>query len=341
MRDRAYRLVLSAAALSVAVLFLASVGFGAVPLSPARIAAAVAGRLFSGVASPEAAIILELRLPRAVLATLVGAALGLAGTGFQGFFRNPLADPYIIGASSGAALGAAIAMTAGLPALFALPAAPAAAFAGALAATALTFAVARTAGDPPAAATLLLAGSAINALFSAALSLVLVLRDRDLNRVYYWLLGGFSGAGWPDVAGAAAPLTIGMLLLASAARPLDLLSGGEASAAGLGLDVKRARLVIAGGAALAAASAVAVAGIIGFVGLVAPHIARLMVGPGHRRLFPAAGLVGAALVLAADLAARVLAPPLELPIGVVTSAIGAPFFLYLLTKRGARLGAPR
>lgn len=330
---------LLAAALLTAL--AASVALGAVPLRPADLARALRAAA-AGLPQDEAGIIfLELRLPRALLAAAVGAALAVAGAGFQGFFRNPLADPYIIGASSGAALGAAVAIALGFGG-FAFASGPAiAAFAGALLATFLAFAVARSVGDPPPAAALLLAGTALSALFSAALSFVVVVKDKDLHKIYYWLLGGFGGTSWTDLAASVPFMAAGCLLVAAASRPLDLLAFGEETARGAGLDVKKARLVVALGSSLAAAAAVSTAGIVAFVGLVAPHAARLIVGPAHRRLLPASALAGALLVVAADLAARTAVAPSELPIGVVTSAIGAPFFLFLLARLGRRLGGAR
>ncbi len=321
----------------LAASFLLSLCVGAVRLSPADVYAAI-GEALRGGESAALTILFSLRLPRAVLAVAVGAALAVAGTGFQGFFRNPLADPYVIGASAGAALGAALALVAALPSFGPVSAPAAAAFVGALGATFLAFAVAAAAGNPPPATALLLAGTALGSLFSAALSFVLAVRDRDLHRVYYWLLGGFGGTTWTAVGAALPVMALGCLLVFLASRPLDLLAFGEDTADSLGLDVKRARLVVAVGASLAAAAAVSAAGIIGFVGLVAPHAVRLVAGPSHRRLIPASAVAGALLVSLADLVSRVAAAPLELPVGVITALIGAPFFLYLMAKYGKRGG---
>ncbi len=325
-------LVASLSALFAASFFL-SLCVGAVRLSLADVYSAI-GLFLKGGDSATVTILFSLRLPRAILAAAVGAALAVAGTGFQGFFRNPLADPYVIGASSGAALGAALALVAALPSFGPVSAPAAAAFAGALGATFLAFAVARSSGNPPPATALLLAGTALSALFSAALSFVLAVRDRDLHRVYYWLLGGFGGTTWTEVGAALPVMAIGCSLVFLASRPLDLLAFGEDTADSLGLDVKKARLVVAVGASLAAAAAVSSAGIIGFVGLVAPHAVRLVAGPSHRRLIPASAVAGALLVSLADLVSRVAAAPLELPVGVITALIGAPFFLYLMAKYG-------
>lgn len=333
-----YIAVISALSVSVGAALVASVVVGAVPIPVSDALGAIAGLLSGRRDGATATIIVDLRLARGLLAACVGAALAVSGTAFQGFFRNPLADPYVIGASSGAAFGAALAIALGLGEVGPVSGPAAAAFAGALAAVAAAFFVSRLGGKTPPAAALLLAGTALSSLFSAALSLVIVVKDKELYRVYYWLLGGFAGSSWKELLSALPAMFVGCLLVWAAARPLDLLAFGEDAAGGMGLDVGKARLLIAAGASLAAASAVAAAGIIGFVGLVAPHIVRLLIGPSHRRLLPAAALAGALLVSLADTAARTVAAPIELPIGVITSLIGGPFFLYLIAKKGRFLG---
>jgi iron complex transport system permease protein len=285
-----------------------------------------------------AAVLFEIRLPRLLLALGVGASLGIAGAAFQGLFRNALADPYIIGASSGASLGAGLALALGLGLRFPFSPVPLFAFAGSLAAVLLAFAVSRAAGNPPPAAALLLAGTSIGALFSGFLSLTLVIRDRSLYQVYYWLLGSLGGAGWRELFAALPVMGAGSLVIFLHARPLDLLIQGEAAAESLGLSVNRTRICVIIGASLSAAAAVSAAGIIGFVGLIAPHGVRLFTGPAHRRLLPASALAGALILLLADTLARIAAPPLEIPLGIITSLAGAPFFLYLLAKQGRNLG---
>ncbi|MDR2028805.1 MAG: iron ABC transporter permease [Treponema sp.] len=288
-------------------------------------------------------ILFDIRLPRIFLAMAVGASLAVSGAAFQGFFRNSLADPYVIGASSGAALGAALAIVTGfrVPALVsAAGISPAAlcAFAGSLAAVFLAFTISRSAGNPPPAAALLLAGTSLGAFFSALLSLILVLKDRDLHRVYYWLLGSLGNSSWAELSAALPVMAAGSLIIFLSGRPLDLLLQGEEEAESLGVDVKKARIIIALGASLATAAAVASAGIIGFVGLIAPHGVRMFTGPSHKRLLPAAALAGALLVLLADILARSALPPLELPIGIICSLAGAPFFIFLLVRLGGRPG---
>jgi len=338
MTRRAYLGILAVLIVLLSLAILASLGMGAVRLRLSETIQVLLS-LFTGRKEGIATtIVLDLRLARTLLAAAVGVSLAVSGTAFQGFFRNPLADPYVIGASSGAALGAALAIVFGAPQFSAFSTPALAAFVGALAAVGLAFFVSRVAGDPPPAAALLLAGTALSSLFSAALSLVLVVKDKDMARVYYWLLGGFGGTGWSDLIAVGPVMLLGCLIVTVASRPLDLLSFGEEQAGSLGLDVKRSRAIIAAGASLAAAAAVSAAGIIGFVGLVAPHAARLIVGPSHKRLIPAAALTGALLVVLSDVVARTAASPLELPVGIVTSAVGAPFFLYLLARKAKGLG---
>lgn len=344
MSHRRYGLSLLALSLVLLGTLVYSLLVGAVDLPGKELWSALVSWVFKGkglwttVDSTTVTILFSIRMPRILLALSVGASLSVSGTAFQGFFKNILADPYVIGASSGAAFGAALAMVLQIPALGPVSSASLFAFVGALGATVLAFAISRASGDPPPAAALLLAGSALSALFSSLLSLVLVARDKDLHRVYYWLLGGLGGTTWIELAYTIPLMVLGCTLVFLAARPLDLLVQGDDVAQSLGLNVKRARLIVALGASMAAAAAVSSAGIIGFVGLVAPHMVRLLIGPSHGRLLPAAALGGAILVLLADLIARTVASPMELPIGIVTSLIGSPFFIYLLVKRGRNLG---
>jgi iron complex transport system permease protein len=286
-----------------------------------------------------AIVLLEIRLPRVLLALAVGASLAVSGAAFQGFFRNALADPYVIGSSSGAALGAAAAMADG----WTLTGSPfygvtAAAFAGALLAVGLAFALARAVGNPPPAAALLLAGMSIGAFFSALLSMILVLKDRDLYRVYYWLLGSLAAASWTQLAVVLPVMVFGAVLIFFQGRCLDILLQGDETAESLGVDTGKTRLVVALGSSLTCAAAVSVCGIVGFVGLIAPHAMRILTGPAHRKLLPASALAGAIFLVTADTLSRILIPPMEVPIGIICSLAGCPFFLYLLTRRGHNRG---
>lgn len=306
-----------------------SLGIGAAPLTPGQVAAALAG---SSLTEAHEAIVWDLRLARGLLVCLCGMALGAAGAGFQGLFRNPLADPYIVGASSGAALGATLSVVLAKVTGLHLPIG-AAAFAGALVAVSMAGALAEASGMESLAA-LLLSGLTLGSVFSALASLLLLLDDQALREVFAWMLGGFGGRSWPQLQQTAWIAPIGMAALWSMSRPLDALTVGEDGARTLGLDLRWARFIIITAASLATAAAVAAGGIIGFVGLVAPHLARAVFGAAHARLIPAAMLTGGLLLLGADALARGLLPPLELPIGVLTTLLGAPFFIFILRFKG-------
>jgi iron complex transport system permease protein len=339
--DRRARLLLAGLVVVLAAALLVAVGAGALAIPPGRVVAFLLGDPFGHAGDGiEATVIRVVRLPRVLLVALAGAALGVAGVMMQGLFRNPLADPGLIGVASGAGLAAALVIVAGdrwfgagaLP--FALQ--PAAAFVGALAATALVYRLATRAGATS-VAVLLLAGLAIGALASAGIGLLVFLADdRQLRDITFWTLGSFGGATWSRLA-VAAPLLAAVVVAAPLlARPLDALALGEADAYHLGVPVERVKRLTVVLTALAVGAAVAVAGVIAFVGVVVPHIGRLLVGPRHARLAPAAALLGAALLLLADTAARTLAAPAEMPLGVLTAAVGAPVFLHLLLARRDR-----
>ena len=319
---------------------------GSVPLS---LSDAVEGFFFligRGGDETAAALLFRIRLPRLLLAALVGASLGTSGACFQGLFRNSLADPYIIGASSGAALGAAFAVSIGgglgmglLSGHFFQMAGPGVcAFVGSLGAVFLAFVISRASGNVPSPGTLILAGTSVSAFCSALLALVLVMKDRSLIQVYYWLLGSLSGSTWLRIISALPFMILGNVVIFLSVRPLDLLLQGEDAAESLGLDPLKTRFILAMAATLPVAAAVSVSGVIGFVGLIAPHGVRFFTGPGHRRLLPASALAGALITLIADNLARTLIPPVELPLGVITSLGGAPFFLFLLARQKGRGG---
>ncbi len=318
---------------------LASLCLGAAPIAPRAVLAALAARalpghpLFGAADPVTTTIIWELRLARSLIAAVAGAALGTSGAVLQGLFRNPLADPYALGVSSGASLGAVLAIAIGIaPPLARSGGVEAAAFAGAIAAAAIVYAVARAGVRTAPTAALLLAGAAVGSFLSAAVSLIVSLNDRDLHRVFFWLLGGFGGKSWGELWSALPPAAAAVGLAMLLARPLDLLGAGEEAAASLGLDVGKTRFLAVAASSLGAAAAVSSGGVIGFVGLIGPHFARIIVGPAHRRLIPASALAGAALLALADALARSVAAPLELPVGVVTALVGAPLFLRLLAR---------
>jgi len=284
----------------------------------------------------ERTVLLELRLSRVLLAASVGAALAIAGACLQGLFRNPLAEPQLIGVSSGAALGAIAMIVVGeglvLPAVLAPFAMPLAAIAGAMTVTASLYAFASRHRDSG-VTTLLLAGIAINAIAAVGIGLFTwVANDGELRALTFWTLGSFGSAQWDTALPAMILIAVAGTLLLPGARALDLLQLGEMEAQRLGVSVPRLKRRLVFGAAGAVGAGVAVSGIIGFVGLVVPHIARLLGGVHHRYLLPASALLGAALAVVADLGARTLVTPAEMPVGLLTSAIGAPFFLWLILR---------
>jgi iron complex transport system permease protein len=293
-------------------------------------------------ASPSVArdqlILLSIRLPRIVMACSVGALLAGAGTIMQGLFRNPLADPGLVGVSAGAGLAVAAAVVIGDRALpgtminlpFLLPVA---AFAGALAATALLYRIATWQGRTS-VATMLLAGIALGALASAGTGLLVFLADdRQLRDITFWMLGSLAGATWQKVSTILPFVALLLLSFTVVGRGLDLLVLGEAEAFHMGIAVERLKRLLIVLVAGAAGAAVSVSGVIGFVGIVVPHLLRLVIGPGHRLLLPASACAGAILLVIADTFARTVAAPAELPIGIVTAIIGAPFFLFLLLRQ--------
>lgn len=317
------------------VVVTAAVLLGAIDLGWQRVLGEVFAQLTGGL-SPlserEAAILWELRVPRVVLACLVGAALAVSGAAFQGVFRNPLADPYLLGAAAGAGLGATLAV-------FAVPTfstgsvfgpLPLAAFAGAVLGVGLTWALGRSAG--PGTATLVLAGVAVAAFLTALQTFVQTLDVDSLRTIYTWMLGGLGGAGWSQVLAVLPYIAVSAFVLCVSGRLLDVLGVGDEEAGALGLHPRRVRLVVLGAASLATAAAVSVSGLIGFVGIVVPHVVRLLVAGSYRVLVPLSLLGGASFVVLADMLARTVIAPGELPIGVITAFTGAPFFAVVLRR---------
>nr|WP_156001760.1 iron ABC transporter permease [Streptomonospora sp. PA3] len=322
---------------------LVGVAAGAASIGPVEIAAALLGRLpFSPVDSPlsglQEAVLVELRLPRVVLGALVGGLLASAGAAYQGVFRNPLADPYLLGAAGGAGLGATLVLAFGADLVDAPRAiVPVAAFAGALAGVAAAYALGAVAGGGG-TATLVLAGVAVSSFLSAAQNLVQMVRVEELRRIYAWMLGGLGRGGWDDVAMIAPYAAVSVLVLMGCGYLLDLLALGDEKALSLGLNATAARLLVVAAASLATAAAVSVSGLIGFVGIVVPHIVRRLVGTGYRMILPMSLLSGAAFLVLVDVAARTLIAPAELPLGVVTAFLGAPFFVFILRTTRNRAG---
>ena len=323
-----------AADAAVAGALLAGVLVGPVDIGLGAIAQSALARVpFLGVDSPlstgDEAIVWELRVPRVVLGGLVGAMLALAGATYQGVFRNPLADPYLLGVAAGAGLGATVAISYG-PIGREGYLLPLAAFGGAVAAVAAAYVIGRSLGGERTTATLILARVTVAAFRSAAHTFVPQQNTETLNEVYAWLLGGLSTSGWREVAVIVPYIAVSAAVLLLHRRTLDVLAVGDEEAQSLGLDVSRLRLLLVGFATLGTAAAVAVSGLIGFVGIVVPHLVRLVVAPAYRVILPLSLAVGAAFLVVADVVARTALAPAELPIGVVTAFVGAPFFALVL-----------
>ena len=323
---------------------IVAIGVGAVSIPPTRVASLLVDAFhapWSGRdADPELVILIAIRAPRVLVAGLVGAALAVAGTQMQGLFQNPMASPDVIGTSTGAALGAVLAFVLGL-AQSHMMWIPALSCIGAALSLAVVYALTTRRGRTP-VAMLLLAGVALNALLGSLTAFVISLqwvRYEVTQEVVFWLMGGLDDRTWTHVWMAAPLVAVGLAAAAALARDLDLFSTGEDAAATLGLDVERAKQRVLAVAALLSGTAVAVCGVIGFVGLIVPHGLRLVVGPSHRRLVPAAAIAGAIFVIAADLVARAALAPIEIRLGVVTGMCGAPFFLWLLARYRREIGA--
>ena len=318
--------VLVALGTLVAVLF-----FGSLMIGPAGLGLGESLRaLVTGQGGAVVLVMQEIRLPRALLGLMTGAALGLSGAAMQGYLRNPLAEPGLIGVSASAALGAVLALQTGLATLFAL-ALPLSALAGAALAVLLILGLAGPRGG---ALALILAGVAISALAAALTSLVLNLSPNPFAamEIVYWMMGSLADRSMDHVWLATPFMVIGLAMMLSIGRSLDALTLGEDAAASMGVSLVRLRLMLIGGTALAVGASVSVAGSIGFVGLVVPHVLRPLVGAQPSRLLPASALGGAAVVLAADIAVRLIAPDQDLKLGVLTALIGAPFFLHLIWR---------
>lgn len=278
-------------------------------------------------------IIWNIRLPRVLLGALVGASLSMAGAAFQGMFKNPMADPYVIGISSGAALGATLAIVFKINiTIFQIPTITIFAFVGALVAVSIVYNIARIKNKVP-VTTLLLAGVAVGQFLTAIMSFLMVIFDKDMVKITYWTLGSLSGKGWEPVISISIPVIICMIVISFFARDLNILLTGEESAQSLGVDVEKTKTYILLLGTFITAISVSVSGIIGFVGLIIPHIVRLLIGPDHRILLPASALLGSIFMIFADTIARTLISPTEIPVGIITALFGGPFFIYLLRSK--------
>jgi iron complex transport system permease protein len=319
------------------IAFIFSVALGAVFIPPETVLR-ILGAQFSWLrVNPDwpssfAAIILAVRLPHTMLVVLTGAALGSSGAAYQGLFRNPLADPYLIGVASGAGLGAVFAMALKWPTdMLGFYLVPVGAFVGAILTVVLVYNLARVNGMVP-LTTLILAGVALGAFASALTSYLMLRTDLQLHRAISFLLGGSPIAGWDPVIAALPYMLIGMGLLAISGHMLNVLQFGEEEAKQMGLNVDRAKIFIIVVASLTTAVAVAFSGVIGFVGLIVPHMIRIIWGPDYRHLIPLSILGGGSALLLADMLARILLAPSTLPVGIVTALAGAPFFLWILRR---------
>ena len=326
---------------AVAVAVVVGVAVGPVRIPPGDVVRELLSHVpFLGVESPlsprDAAIVTQLRLPRVVLALLVGAMLSSAGAAYQGVFRNPLADPYLLGAGAGAGLAVTVVFVATSSTSGSDQLVPLAAFIGALAAVSLAYAIGRSAGGI-AVVTLVLAGVAITSFLTAVQAYLLQSNSDQLREVYTWILGRLTVASWTEVALVLPYFVVATAALLLHRRVLDVLAVGEDEASTLGLPVGRTRLTIVAAASLATAAAVAVSGLIGFVGIIVPHTIRMISGASFRVVLPLSVLFGGAFLVLADLVGRMIIEPAELPIGVVTAFLGAPFFLVIL-RRSTRVG---
>jgi iron complex transport system permease protein len=333
---------LAAALVTLVAVCLAGVALGPVDLPVVEIARAALDRLPfvelpSALSARDTTIVWELRLPRVVLGGLVGAMLALAGAGYQGAFRNPLADPYLLGIAAGAGAGATLVFAYGRPGAGGwVDPLPLAAFVGALAGVAATYLLSRSVSGERDTVSLILAGVAVAAFFTAVQTYVLQREAESLRRLYSWLLGGLPATGWEQVRLILPYVVVAATVLLLHRRLLDVLSVGDDEALTLGVSVARLRLTVVVAASLGTAAAVAVSGLIGFVGIIVPHTVRLLAGGSNRTVLPLSLLFGAAFLILADLVARTVMAPAEVPLGVVTAFVGAPFFAWLLRHRRSR-----
>ncbi len=324
---------LSIALAILLIVMVFATGIGSVQLSPSEVLQAISNGLSNTLSGSSDTIIWKIRLPRVLMAAFVGASLALSGVAYQGIFRNPLADPYLLGVASGASLGAALAIVLGasIP-FFATLGVPVFAFLFSLFAVFLVIALAKQGRSIP-TVSLILAGAVLGSSFTAATSFLMLFSREQAATVLAWLLGSFGLSSWAKLASVAPFMLLSAIIIFLSSRALNLMQLGEDQAAQLGLPVETFKYSLITIATLATSAAVSVSGIIGFVGLMVPHAARLAFGPDHRTLVPMSAVLGAIFMVLADLLARSLISPAEIPIGVVTALVGGPFFLYLLKRQ--------
>jgi iron complex transport system permease protein len=330
-------------ALIITVIVSLNVGYAQIPFSDIL---SIMGKQIPGlnslinsssISAQNSAIILQIRMPRILAGVLVGAALAAAGVLYQGVFKNPMADSYVLGVSAGAAVGASVAILSGLSfAFFGLRLIQVAAFVGAVSAMFLVYNMSRVGSRVP-VATLLLCGIAVNFFLFAVVGLMEVVAGDELHSIVFWLIGGFSNVLWKDIWAIVPFIVIGIVGAYFYARDLNLLAMGEETAHNLGVNVERSKQILLVLASLITAAAVSICGLVGFVGLMIPHLTRLLIGPDHRILLPTSTIIGAIFLLICDDIARVVATPfastLELPVGIITMLFGGPFFIFLLKRK--------
>ena len=307
-----------------------SLSFGSLNLSPLRVMKV----LFSPSDTSQSlnVIIKQIRLPRIILSFLVGAGLSIAGVVFQGVIRNPMVDPYIVGISAGAGTGVTLAIVLNLQFSFLFfNTLPLMAFIGSLITVYIVYNLAKTKDKVP-VVTFLLAGVAVGFVLNALMSFLMVIGTRDLQKIVYWLLGSLSTASWSDIKLMLPYFLIGNIIIIFFLKDLNLILLGERSAQHLGVDVEKSKKYLIIGASLVTASVVSVSGSIGFIGLIVPHIARLLVGPDHKKLYPTAAILGGIFLIISDDLARIVLSPMEVPVGIITALTGGPYFIYLLRK---------
>lgn len=307
-----------------------SLSFGSLNLSPMR----VMNILFSQGETSQSlnVIIKQIRLPRIILSFLVGAGLSIAGVVFQGVIRNPMVDPYIVGISAGAGTGVTLAIVLNLQFSFLFfNTLPLMAFIGSLITVYIVYNLAKTKDKVP-VVTFLLAGVAVGFVLNALMSFLMVIGTRDLQKIVYWLLGSLSTASWSDIRLMLPYFLIGNIIIIFFLKDLNLILLGERSAQHLGVDVEKSKKYLIIGASLVTASVVSVSGSIGFIGLIVPHIARMLVGPDHKKLYPTAAILGGIFLIISDDLARIVLSPMEVPVGIITALTGGPYFIYLLRK---------
>lgn len=317
------------------LVIIISTGVGTASISPRQTLEILLGRFLPQEVSftrTQEMIVKQIRLPRIIAGLLVGASLSLSGTAYQGLFKNPMADPFILGISSGAGLGATITLILRSRISLGLWATPFFAFTGGLLTTVLVFSLSRQGSKVP-VTTLLLAGIATNSFLSAGTSFLMVIYSQDLHQIFFWLMGGLGNRTWSHILSVVPYMVGGTIALIYYSKDLNVLLMGEETAHHLGINVERLKVILLAAASMITAAAVSISGIIGFVGLIIPHIMRLMIGPDHRLLYPASAIFGGTFLILTDTLARTFIAPAEIPVGIITAFFGAPFFIYLLKKK--------